>query len=272
MSIDTLKNLFQNLGEFGDSAKEWVAQVISSAITADKMIDSRENLYLEELLNEKITGIALDKDRTVGLAIRKSFHNNKNIAPPPTKFPEKISEEIIFCVLEICICDKEFHSDEIQFVKALGSILGIDEGTIRRYIKLAAVQMKPQSLDVRIPDLSDDQKHWLAGITFKLIGADERIDSNEVWYLKDVYKLIEDPSALFETIKKDVENRFLEILPKVRFEHEDATHILEYLLGISGVDGDFDQRELGIVKQVAEQLEYSEEQLEGLIKFWTKRK
>ncbi|MBF0238985.1 MAG: TerB family tellurite resistance protein [SAR324 cluster bacterium] len=272
MPVENIKNLFAKLHDYGPQGKEWVAQIISRVITADKIIANREKKYVQALFDPAITGITMSPQDILGKAMNDAIKGILELPAPPCRFAPEIQQDLISCLLEICVCDKDFHKTEIEFVKSVCQILEMDEDASHHLIKLAVASVKPQNLDKLIPHFTVDQRYWIAGVTLKLIGADERIDNNEIVYLQDIYKMVENPVHMIASIRdsESTEQDFWSLLPEVTFEQDHVFKILEYLMAIAGADGHVDEPELKLVSAAANRLKAPEDMVHKMLGLWQK--
>jgi len=259
MSAESFAKLFQQLNDYGPEIQQWTARVIVGAVMVDQIIETHEQRYLQLLLEEVLT-----KEVTQQI-MHQIFLEKKPPPIPPLDVKPDLSEQLLKFIVEVCTCDKELHEKEIRYIKEAAVALQLGEAKASQLIKIERMRLRPEALSHFSHVLNEDEEKWLAGVTLKLIGADDHIASQELNYLAEIYRRIERPQALWEMIHQDVENQFLELLPKMEFDAAFAKQIMEYLAGVSLIDGTVDDRELEILQQAAKFLDYPETQLHALL-------
>lgn len=259
MLDEITKKMIEQLDAANPTLRLWIGRLFIGAIIADGIIETNEQPILKQLLEYSVQDSNL-KDELLGLIKTKQIPTLE-----PIEVSLKEARSILKLALEICCCDDELHYQEIQLIQEAGAALGMPPVKIHVLIDQNLLRMKSHSFDKVIVDLNKPQKRWLSLVILKLILADQKIDKKEFWYFSDIYDLDEDPKALYDMVKSDPKQYFIDQLPEIHFDQEHAENILKYLLILAVSDRHFDKDEEQALREVSQLIEYDQEAFEQML-------
>ncbi|MBF0289829.1 MAG: hypothetical protein HQM14_18600 [SAR324 cluster bacterium] len=283
MSTQQIEKVIGLLQDDGSNIELWAAEFFTGVIVADGIIDPAEQPYLESLLKSTLAKPDINR------SIRKILEAKKPPQLETIEVEPDIAKKIFKCALEICCCDDELHYTEIRFIKEAGESLGIPPLEVHVMIDQSILALKATSFDELLTNLNEKERYWFAIVILKVIFADEKVSNKEFLYFSDIYDLTEDADSLFNemqkefscfddvyeltdeaevlvnTMQEDSMQLTLDKLPKMNFDSKRSGQILKYLLTLTMVDKDFDEREVDLIQKIANLLEYDRQQLKELI-------
>lgn len=239
--------------------KLWIVSTIAGSIVVDKKVHPSEKIHVEVLFEE-----IKDEPRAL-ITMHEIIKGEAPLRVKPISLPYKLAEQIFKYILDIAACDNELPPEEIRYLNEVGLALGIDVLKVHKLIHFTIRTVKVEFFNQLLGGLNKDERQWLAFVILKAIYLDGRIDKGEIIYLNHVFELLDGEESLIDQWKRDVKTKNLSDFPLPKFDFELSTRILKYLLGITMTHTDVDNEEIGFVKEIAESLEYDQEQLAQLI-------
>ncbi len=117
----------------------------------------------------------------------------------------------------------------------------------------------------KMSKLNKNEKYWIATLFLKVIFADERIDREEVPYLREVFDLLDNNTILIQSSKKESKQLSVEKCTHILIGYNLTEQLLICLLEICICDNDFDERELLTVEEIASEFGYGADRFEELV-------
>ena len=256
MTQERIVELFQQLERQDSELREWIALMVAGAIIADKIVEERETLYLETLMQ------VFGNDHPISRNIEKVVQSKEIPSLQAKTIDLALAEQVFECLLEICGCDQELHVGEIQYLRETGSLLGIDYLELQYLIKHTGTNVKTASFHGMLEDLNEDQRYWLGMVILKMIFSDDHISVKEGVYLGDLDDLLKEKPDVLRTIKINPRQLLSDTFPQVSLEPALVGRVIKYLLGLAVSDGVLEKTEEQVIRQVAETIAYSPARLE----------
>lgn len=268
MSDERIKQLFQRVPT--EPLKLWIAQMIAGAIIADRTVQGSEKPYLEGLFQ------MYGKEHPISQAVRQIIDSKEPPHLEQQPIEPELAEEVFECLLEICGGDQELHVGEIQYLREMGGALGIDYLELQYLIKHKGIEVKAAAFHGLAEDLTEHQRSWLAMVILSMIFSDEHIAAKEGIYLGDLDDLLHDKPDVLRNIKINPREFLQDPLPAIVLKDETKERVVKYLLGLAVVDGDLEETEETIIRNIASTIGYSSEilsaNIENIRSFQNKRK
>ena len=252
-------NLFQRIEGKPLVLRQWVAEVIGLIALADKVIHPNETPYLITLFR------VLQQDSETLKILHQVINAPKNTTVMPIEISQDIGEQVLFCMLSICVSDRELHQEESSYLEKVNRAMGFPKEHIHRLINTTLHELNLKSAYYLFCQLDRKEKYWLMLVIVKSVYASHQAEQGELSYLNDIYQLIGGDSQLLETIKHDTLHRPLSELASIVFPHSVSKQVLTYLSYIFISNEKLTQQEIKVLREVGFALNYDEGKLEALI-------
>ncbi len=111
---------FMKLNNLNKNERYWIATLFLKVIFADERIDRKEVPYLRDvfdLLDNNTKLIQSSKKESKQLSVEKCTH---------ILIGYNLTEQLLICLLEICICDNDFDDRELVTVGEIASEFGYE--------------------------------------------------------------------------------------------------------------------------------------------------
>lgn len=113
--------------------------------------------------------------------------------------------------------------------------------------------------------MDDNQHYFVTLVAFKLIYSDARIDKQEVEFLPELCEFLGDNDFLVYVFTTAAYSIDLSKMPKVEFSKDLKTSVLKYLIQIAISDQDLHKKEMALIKEIADWLNYTPGQFSALL-------
>ena len=257
--IETLLNK-QSIQDLSVSpeAKSWVARTIGGIIVSDGRVDPSERVYLAQLLD------ALKADPETHRIVQEMLVSGEQVPVESIDLAPQEARDIFRYIVEVCICDNDLEAGEVAYLQQVGEALGLDEKHLAQSFDYAVLRSRGDFFDELLSELAPEERQWLACAILKVVYADGRVDRKEIFYLGNVYELLEENPDLLEEVRVKPRDFSLAILPKVNIKADYARRILKLLIEISLADGDAEEHETVAIEELAKSISFPADQLPEL--------
>ena len=217
--------IFESCQNDSAMAKSWLAMAISYAITADRIIKSREVIYMNALIQSMVD----DPELTL-----KKNEILQNQAPSfeggdTPSLNEETKELLLKCIIEICAVDRQIQYEEFQYLQKISVALGFSSSNLHhRLSKFVGVNAHRIYFDQLIVVLSHHEKKWLVLTMFHLSHIIEK--ELKPHLAREAYLFLGNRHELLEECQENAKNKNLFILPKISLTCEKRNAISMYLL------------------------------------------
>lgn len=253
LSFSAFFSKFPNLDT---EIQKWIAQSIGGALIADHPFTEDEYLFVESILKE---------EDVIWETIKNILEKNKSVSLPPVDIPLPLAETIFNYLIKVCLNDRQLASNEIHYINKVGTELKIETNKKRKIFKQIILQVKEEFFRKLIEYLNQKEKYWLAVMTLKMIYADGEVHPKELSHFSYVGDLLKGHTETLKSVKEAAASKSVDEFEKVHFDKTKIDSIMEYLLGIIMSDQDWSDRELSLIYEIAQTIEYNKNRLDKLI-------
>jgi len=236
--------------------RKWIVQSIAGALTADHPLTENKYHFVKSVLAE---------EDIIWQEMEVHLEKNESISAPPIDIPIELAETIFNYIIKVCLSNRKLSSKEMHYINKVGTELNIETGKKQKIFKQIIFQTKDEFIRKLIRNLNQKERYWLAVMTLKMIYADGEVHPKELSHLSYIANLLTDNSETLKSVKEDAASKPLSEFEKIHFDKTIVDSIMEYLLGIIMSDQDFSEKELSLIYEIAQTIEYSKIRLKELI-------
>jgi len=169
-------NLFQRIEGKPLVLRQWVAEVIGLIALADKVIHPNETPYLITLFR------VLQQDSETLKILHQVINASKNTTVMPIEISQDIGEQVLFCMLSICVSDRELHQEESSYLEKVNRAMGFPKEHIHSLINTTLHELNLKSAYYLFCQLDRKEKYWLMLVIVKSSDARRQVEQGELSY------------------------------------------------------------------------------------------